>query len=172
MNSVLIDDEVPNLIEPISMEEIRKYVGFDKEDTREDVLLKTLVSSQRALLEELMERIIVEREFVAHPQRDGCVRLLPSLQEVMSITYRGKDKQEKEVLDFDTALGDAALVEFCIDEPFSDIKIRFRSGFGIIPETIKDGIKDLVKARYERTTVEDVLSAVRVTTQKYWKEHI
>ena len=168
----MIDESAKELIEPVSMEEIRKYVGFDKDDTREDVLLKTLVSSQRALLEELMGRIIVEREFVAHPQRYGFVRLLPSLQKVMSITYRGKDGQEKEVQDFDVAQGDAALVEFCIDEAFSDIVIRFQSGFGIIPETIKDAIKDLVKARYERTTVEEVLAAVRITTQKHWMEHI
>lgn len=163
-------DDTNAVIEPVTIEEVKDYLGYDPTNKRDDDMINRLIIGQRSMLEDVMGRIIVLREFVAHPRTDGAVRLLPDLQAVSSIVYTDMDGVEHELEDYETDL-EYSVVYFAIDDTYADISITFTSGFGIIPEVIKTAILDLVKAKYDRSP-DDVLSAVRPSIQKYWSEHI
>jgi len=164
------EDTATDMIEPVTIEEVKGYLGYDQNNSRDDDLLNRLITGQRSMLEDVMGRIIVQRGFIAHPQTDGAVRLLPDLQEVSGISYKDRDGVAHDVEEYDVDL-EYSVVCFAIDEEYEEISITYTSGFGIIPEVIKTAILDLVKAKYDRSS-EDVLSAVRPSIQKYWSEHI
>lgn len=164
------DIEDQEIVEAVTIEELRKYIGYAPGNSADDDYLSRLIVSQRQALEDAMGRIIVLRDFVSHPSRDGAVCLPPDLQTVDSITYKDADGEEKEVTDFELDL-EYNVVVFDIRGEYSDIRLEFSSGFGIIPESIKEAIMVMCKSKYDRST-EDTLAMVRPPIQKYWVEHI
>lgn len=158
------------IVEPVTIEELRKFIGYAPSNSADDDFLMRIITSQRAILEDAMSRVIVLRSFVAHPLHDGSIRLLPDLRTVECVRFKDEAGDWVEVADFEVDLSCSEVV-FTIDESYSEIDIEFSAGFGTIPEGIKDAILSMSKLRYDRSG-ENALAMVRPQLQKYWREHL
>lgn len=158
------------IVEPVTIEELRKYIGYAPSNSADDDFLMRIISSQRAILEDAMSRVIVLRSFVAHPLHDGSIRLPSDLRAVERVRFKDGVGDWVEVADFEVDLSCNEVV-FSISEPYTEIAIEFSAGFGTIPEGIKDAILSMSKLKYDRSG-ENGLAMVRPTIQKYWREHL
>lgn len=158
------------IVEPVTIEELRKYIGYAPSNSADDDFLMRIISSQRAILEDAMSRVIVLRSFVAHPLHDGSIRLPSDLRAVERVRFKDGVGDWVEVADFEVDLSCNEVV-FSISEPCSEIAIEFSAGFGTIPEGIKDAILSMSKLKYDRSG-ENGLDMVRPLIQKYWREHL
>jgi len=169
-----LDDTI---IEPITLEETKEYLGYAADDHKDDALLERLITASRSLLEDGLGRYLVVRSFKTITQKiDGPYHITPFVQSVDGVTYEIYDQQIhdwiiKDTMDYEYEPGDDAVVFAHFPRGARNISIYYTAGYTQIPEAIKMAMLEVVKMKYERSAI-DPFSIVRPSIQKWKVENL
>lgn len=81
--------DIEDPIEPITLYELREYLGYSKQNERDDNHLRRIITEQRSTLEDNMEKLIVQRRVRAYPTKIGNpIKVRGPLREVLYAKYK------------------------------------------------------------------------------------
>lgn len=89
--------KTPPASEPLSLDEVKKFLRLELSETEEDVLLTTLIAGAREYAESYQNRPLVTQTWQLYLDRfpyDPEIELKPGLQSVVSVKYTTADGAE------------------------------------------------------------------------------
>ena len=149
---MIIKELDSQVLEPVSLFEVREHLGYSEGDTAEDDILVRHITAMRQLLETNLGRYIALRTVLIIPE-PGPIRMPSPLRDVVS--FRCTD-QEGEILDIAYVRAGSDMnptVHWTMGSGCSDPQM-------VAMVDIKSAICDLVKAKYERAPLTPVLDDV------------
>lgn len=167
-----IEELDENIIEPITLEETKDYLGYAQDDHKDDAFLTRLITASRVIVEGGIGRIIVSRNLRYHTERiDGPYNLPPSIEEVTGVTYEIYDHDTEgyrlvDTMHYEYDPGEDATVYAHFPHGARHICIDFKAGFIDVPEDIRMAILDVCKMKYERSA-SDPFAVIRPQVQRY-----
>lgn len=167
-----LDDQI---VEPVSLEETKEYLGYADDDTTDDALLNRLITTSRSILENGLGRTIVFRKLRYRTEKiDGPYKLAPFVNEVTSVSYEIWDPETEgyrlvDTMHYEYDPGEDAVVYAHFPRGARHICIDYIAGYEQVPEVLKMAILDIVKMKKERTA-EDPFEVIRPTVES-WKVH-
>ena len=156
---MIIKELDSQVLEPVSLFEVREHLGYSEGDTAEDDILVRHITAMRQLLETNLGRYIALRAVLIIPE-PGPIRMPSPLRDVVS--FRCTD-QEGEILDIQyvrTGSDMNPTVHWTMESGCVNPQMVAMVGYDVCPEDIKSAICDLVKAKYERAPLTPVLDDV------------
>ncbi|MFA6711093.1 MAG: hypothetical protein WCR83_07220 [Candidatus Methanomethylophilaceae archaeon] len=156
------------ITEPVNLEGLKAYLSLREEDGVEDSYLNQLIMTARSRLEEYLETVIAVRSFELEFDSGYWHELYRPLTSVDLITYKDPSDVEHEIEDYETVVGNKAIVGFEIPEDLKEgtsVKVAFTSGMEECPTSIVLGIKMMCKEMYSRSGLDPLTDDVKKIVQ-------
>lgn len=166
-----IQDLDPNVAEPVTLDEVKDYMGLPSVDETFDDMLNRNIRAMREVMEGELDRIISMRTFAVYPDVGPITKLPTPLQEIVSFKACFSDDQgQSSLVDVEYELcGDEwePRIYWKMPEGCTNPVLTVLCGFDDAPECIRTAICDLVKAKNDRAPIAPVLVDAHRSCCKY-----
>lgn len=181
--------DVGDPIEPITLHELREYLGYGESNERDDNHLRRIISEQRSALEDALEKVIVQRHVRAYPTKiRNPVKIRGPLREVLYARYKFNGEwyvvTPEDVYPSDPDIAgenhiphglnwdeDRNIVYIEIPQGARNVTIDYLAGYPKTPEDLRGAMLMMCKARHDRIDA-DTIAMVEHIIRPYYGARI
>lgn len=163
---MIIKELESNPVEPVTLDEVKDYLGYAHDVTEHDDVLSRHIRASRQMLEKELGIFITQRQVSFEPS-PGLVSIPSPVFDICSFTAKDEDGEDVDVpyevrgTEFNRSL------HWTLPEGYTDPVVIEIAGFEEVPEDIRTAIVDIVKAKYDRTPIAPILEDAVKSTYHY-----